>query len=136
MWRRVLKANAAYAVGTAASAAALLLLVPYLINRLSPADYGAWSLYELTIQVLNMLMVAGLDVGLMRDYWLAPDDGRRAQLTGTVILGTGLWGGTLLVGGGIVILAGANLFLHDQRLASLPALGTAWADSVLAVFLS
>ena len=136
MWHRALRANAAYAVGNAVSTGALVLLVPYLINRLSPAEYGAWSLYELTIQVLNMLMLAGLDVGLMRDYWFAPDDGKRAQLAGTVLLGTGLWGGTLLVAGGGLVLARASPLLPDQPLASLSALGTAWADSILAVFLS
>jgi len=68
MWRNLLKANLIYAFGNIANSAALFLLVPYLVNAFTPEEYGAWSIFEIAILFLNMLILTGLDVGLMREY--------------------------------------------------------------------
>jgi O-antigen/teichoic acid export membrane protein len=64
MWHSVFKANLIYALGSAANSAALFLLVPYLVNVLTPEEYGVWALLEIAIQFLNMLTLAGLEVVL------------------------------------------------------------------------
>jgi O-antigen/teichoic acid export membrane protein len=141
MWARLLKANAAYALGSAANSAALLLLVPFLVNRLSVAEYGAWSLFEVAIVVLTTLILAGSDVGLMREYWFLDDDAQRQRLTGTVILGVLAWG-TLLLGlfaalsGGAWALVPHRHSLSQLLLGSALALATAFCEALFNLLLS
>jgi O-antigen/teichoic acid export membrane protein len=92
MWSRFLRANFLYALGSAANSAALFLLVPFLVNSLSTAEYGAWSLYEITTLLLTMITLTGMDVGMMREYWFLPDDDARRRLAGTIFLAVLTWG--------------------------------------------
>ena len=100
---KIFKANIAYAIGSAASSAALFLLVPYLINSLSPDEYGAWALFEIGILFLAMLMVSGMDVGLMREYWFLESEGERRRLSGTIFITMLLWGG-FITSAGLMVL--------------------------------
>lgn len=88
MWSRLFKANLAYALGTAANSAAQLLLVPFLVHRLSLTEYGAWALFEAAILLLNMLMLAGIDVGVMREHCRLESEEERCRLAGTVTVTT------------------------------------------------
>ena len=102
---KALKVNLAYAIGSATNSAALFLLVPYLVNALTPGEYGAWSLLEIGILLLSCFLLAGLDVGLMREYWLLDGEKERARLAGTALIAAVVWG-VLLTG-----LLGAALFV-------------------------
>jgi O-antigen/teichoic acid export membrane protein len=103
MWPKALKANVAYALGSAANSAALFLLVPFLVNALSPSDYGAWAIFEIIIVFLNMLILAGLDVGLMREYWFLKSEQERQRLVGTVLLTICLWASGLTISLGVIL---------------------------------
>lgn len=108
--RQLLKTNLVYALGSAANSAALLLLLPFLVNALSAAEYGAWALYEIGILFLSMLMLAGFDIGLMRAYWALEDEHERRRLAGSVLLMVSLWSALLALGlwllGGLLQVAG------------------------------
>jgi O-antigen/teichoic acid export membrane protein len=100
------RSNIAYALGSAANSAALLLLIPYLINVLPADAYGAWAIYEIGIVFLTIIMIAGFDIGLMREYWAEQDEQKRKSLAGSifilvltwsVILALGLWFGAGLL---------------------------------------
>src|SRR5512136_1536172 len=102
MWRSLFRANIAYAIGSAAASVASLLLVPYLVNALSLQEYGAWALFDVTILLLTMLILAGLDVGLMREYWFLKDNTQRARLAGTILIAVTMWG-AVIVGAGSLL---------------------------------
>jgi O-antigen/teichoic acid export membrane protein len=129
MWSKILKANVAYALGNAANSAALFLLVPFLVNTLSPIEYGAWSLFELGILLLNMAILAGMDVGLMREYWFLEGEPERRRLIGTVLIAASVWGvglsGTL----------GATLWLLQGQfdIFSTSQLTPDWVVIILAI---
>jgi O-antigen/teichoic acid export membrane protein len=137
MWRNLLRANLAYGIGSAANSLALFLLIPYLVNTLTPAEYGAWALFEVAILLLQMLILTGLDVGLMRDYWFLANETERARLAGTVLLTIGLWGG-IVMGGGVIIVMSTGL---GSSLPGAPGnlvwvLAIAWAEAVFGLLLT
>src|SRR4030065_27845 len=93
MWRSQLRASSGYAIGNIARSAALIILTPYLVNALSPVEYGEWAYLEVVIVLVSMLMVAGLDVALMREYWDLEDEEKRSGLFVTILIGVTSWGG-------------------------------------------
>jgi O-antigen/teichoic acid export membrane protein len=76
----------AYVVGGVANSFALFLLIPYLVLRLSPTEYGIWSLFEVMTLFITMVTVGGQDVGLMRVYW-GENAAPPRPLIGTVLIG-------------------------------------------------
>jgi len=94
MLPRILHNSLIYAVGSALNSLALIILMPYLVNALSSRDFGAWAIYEIVILLLTMIILPGLDVGLMREYWYLETEDARRRLAGTVLLavtGAGLF---------------------------------------------
>jgi O-antigen/teichoic acid export membrane protein len=85
------RSSIAYAIGNALNSAALFVLIPYLINALPPAAYGAWSLIEVSILVVTLFMTAGIEIGLMREYWFVKEDDQRRQLVGTALIAVFAW---------------------------------------------
>lgn len=80
------RTHLAYAVGGVANSFALFLLIPYLVLRLSPSEYGVWSLFEVMALLITMVALGGQDVGLLRSYWGEASDPPR-PLIGTVLIG-------------------------------------------------
>lgn len=136
MWRQLLRANLVYAIGSAANSAALFLLVPYLVNVFTPEEYGAWSIFEVAILLLNMVMLAGLEVGLMREYWFLSDDKKRAQLAGSVLLTVALWGGMLFAGGVFFVAGGIRFSLPGAPLTLMEVLAIAWLETIFTLYLT
>ena len=136
MLRSHLKASAAYAIGNVARSAALVLLTPYLVNKLDPQDYGVWVLFEVAILLLTMVMEAGLPVGLMREYWDVGGDSGKASLVGTVVLAVALWGFAVTAVAAGVFRAGLLRDIAGGAANGLLVVAIAWADSVLSVFLT
>jgi O-antigen/teichoic acid export membrane protein len=91
MWKNIFKTNVAYVLGSAASSLALVVLIPFLVNNLSTEDYGIWSIYELTVTFFSMVLIAGLDSGLMREYWFIKDLNERKKLVSTIFVAIILW---------------------------------------------
>ncbi len=136
MWRNLLKANLIYAFGNIANSAALFLLVPYLVNAFTPEEYGAWSIFEIAILFLNMLILTGLDVGLMREYWFLVNDDERSQLAGNVLLAISLWGGILFFCGTALLTVGVKSSLPGAPLTLVLVLAIAWMEAVFAFYLT
>lgn len=136
MWRHLLRVNLVYVIGSAVNSAALFLLVPYLVNTLTPAEYGAWSIFEVAILLLNMVMLAGLEVGLMREYWFLENDHLRAQLAGSVLLVIALWGGILFVSGTLLVASGVHFFLPGDPFILTEVLAIAWLEALFSLFLT
>jgi O-antigen/teichoic acid export membrane protein len=103
MWRDIFKANLIYAIGSLANSAALFVLIPYLVKGLSAQEYGLWSLIEVVVLLLNMLIVAGLEIGVLREYSNATDPAQRARLLGTVLMVVAGWGLAVVLIGGLAI---------------------------------
>jgi len=136
MWRSQLKASSGYAIGNVARSAALVILTPYLINVLTPEDYGAWAYLEVVIVLLNMLMLAGLDIALMREYWVLDDEGDRSALFGTILIGVIVWGGLPALA-----LSAASAGVAGSLLPGPAGVGPwvfmiGWVESILAAFLA
>ena len=92
MWIRILKNNFVYAIGSIANSAALFLLIPFLVNAFSTEEYGAWSIYEIMILFLSIFISAGMDIGLMREYWYLESEEERGIISGTVLMAVTIWG--------------------------------------------
>lgn len=136
MWRQLLRTNLVYAIGSAANSAALFLLVPYLVNVFTPTEYGAWSIFEVAILLLNMVILAGLEVGLMREYWFLADDTTRAQLAGSILLAIALWGGILFVSGTLLVASGIHFSLPGAPFTLTEVLAIAWFEALFSLFLT
>ena len=136
MLRHLIRTNLVYAIGSAANSAALFLLVPYLVNVFTPEEYGAWSIFEVAILLLNMVMLAGLEVGLMREYWFLTDDDKRAQLTGSVLLAITLWGGILFAGALFFVASGIRFPLPGTSLMLIEVLAIAWLEAIFTLYLT
>ncbi|WP_298818091.1 lipopolysaccharide biosynthesis protein [uncultured Chloroflexus sp.] len=134
--KRLIGNSLVYAIGNAANSAALFLVIPFLINTLSPAEYGAWSIFEIATFLLYLLILAGLEVGLMRQYWFQSSEHGRARIVGTTILAvTGL--GLLVVGvGTALILTGVGNDLSGTPLSLLLVLWIGWSDALVTLFLT
>lgn len=134
--KKILSHGVIYAVGNAANSAALLLLVPYLIKVLPTAEYGAWAIFEIVIFLLTMLNTAGLEVGLMREYYFQRDEQQRARLAGTIFLMISVLGMLItLIGTGIVI-SGIDFGLPGAPFTLLTVLGIGWSDALCTFFLT
>ena len=136
MARGQISASAVYAVGNLARGGALLALTPFLVNSLTTDEYGRWALSEVVILLATMVMVAGLDIGLMREYWQLPSEKRRAEtlglLTVAVMVSGMLW---FVVGLGLGTGGALDLGTGNETPWVL-ALASAWTESVMALFLA
>lgn len=136
MWGKLIRSNIAYTIGSISNGIAMLLLVPFLVNSLTIAEYGAWAIYEVTIYILITVFSLGLEVGLMRDYLFMEED-RRKQLVSTVLFASLIWGcilfGILFTLNGLVpetaIPGGSRSLAFWVPLIS-------WLESTFLVFLS
>jgi O-antigen/teichoic acid export membrane protein len=127
----VLQKNVLYAIGGAGNSLALTLLVPYLVQSLTRGQFGAWALSEVVIVLLSTVIVLGLDVGLMKEYWYAKEAEERRRLTGTVLLAQVFWSA-------IVFVLGFSIITRpwvSQRLAGTIEMTNAvrWGGMVLAI---
>ncbi len=134
--KKILGHSVIYAIGNAANSAALLLLIPYLINALTPAEYGAWSIFEVTIFLLNLLSLAGLEVGLMREYWFQDDEQWRARLVGNTLMMVSVIGMVIMVGGASLIAGGIDFDLPGAPHTLLLVLAIGWSEAIFTVFLT
>lgn len=100
---KLVRTNLAYTLGSAANSAALFILIPFLIRALTTEEYGAWSLLEVVILLFHWLLLAGLDVGLMREYWFVEGEDERRQLVGTALSAVMIWGAILLTVSGALL---------------------------------
>lgn len=133
---RIISSSLIYAIGNAANSAALLLIIPYLINTLTPAEYGAWSIFEIAIFLLNLLSLAGLEVGLMREYWFQDDEQRRARLVGNTLMVAGAIGMVIAAGGAGLVAGGIDFDLPGAPHTLLLVLAIGWSEAMFTVFLT
>jgi O-antigen/teichoic acid export membrane protein len=75
-----------------------------------------------------MIVLAGMDVGLMRQYWYLQDDLERRRLTGTVLIAVTAWGVLLVVGGAVALYV-----LREHSFVAQIGLPTNTAILVLAI---
>jgi O-antigen/teichoic acid export membrane protein len=136
MLRSQVGANIAYALGRVASSAGLLILMPFLVNQLTAVEYGVWVMLEIAVLLGVMVVLLGMDVGLMRIYWLLESELERRRLTGTILLWVAIWGLGL-----VVFAAGLGTDTFSRALGGAPSAwvwagATAWAEGLLAVLLA
>ena len=115
MIQRLLKVNFVYAIGSVANGAALFLLIPFLVKYLSTADFGLWSISEVMIYFLSLVIMAGMDIYLMREYWFLKSESERSLLAGTMLGMVTVWGaGMLTLFTIMVLLLSKNGILFNQ----------------------
>jgi O-antigen/teichoic acid export membrane protein/transcriptional regulator with XRE-family HTH domain len=137
MWRNLIKANTAYALGSISNGIALVLLVPILVNTLTSREYGAWAIYEVSIYILITFFSLGLEVGLMREYWHLDTPESRRRLISTILIAALVWGGIFYaIGLFIVNIVAAGSILGNSSSAAMWVPTIAWTESVLLILLS
>lgn len=130
MGRDLFKTNLIYAVGSLANSAALFILIPYLVNGLSPQEYGLWSLTEIAVMLLSAVMLSGMDIGMMREYWAETDLARRPTILGTAIIGGTGWTLVVCLGCGLALapLLGRSVAPTTRWLVlAIAAVDSLWA---------
>jgi O-antigen/teichoic acid export membrane protein len=115
MLQRLLKVNVVYAIGSTANGAALFLLIPFLVKYLGTSDFGLWSLSEIAIYFLTLVILAGMDVYLMREYWFLKSEPERKLLVGTMLSMVIIWGtGIIILLTVVVVLFFKNGIFFNQ----------------------
>lgn len=137
-WKQMAKSNLAYLVGSVANTGVLLLLVPYLVNKLTTNEFGAWSLYEIMTLVLITIISLGLDTGLMRQYWYLKDETERARLVGSTLVAVLLWSVVLMCLTSLMILSIATPVegIFDRKDLLILVIATGSFEGILAIFLA
>lgn len=131
-----IKSNITYAVGNIANSATLLLLVPLLVRSMPATEYGSWSIFEISITFLTIVINAGLYVGFMRHYWLVEDKKQRVHLFSTALWTLIIWGGIIVAIGTVLLFLGIKLDLPNaaQNLGWVLVIG--WIESIFNLFLT
>jgi O-antigen/teichoic acid export membrane protein len=108
--RGIIRSNAAiYLLGTIASRIGAIVLIPLYTRRLTPADYGEFSLAISLLQLLPMCTSLGLTAGIARVFFDASDREAGMRSMGAVARGM-----VFLVIGMLAVLAtGLGLFAPD-----------------------
>ena len=104
--KQALKSNFIYLIGSLANGAALFLLLPYFITSLSPLEFGVWSVFEVVLVFLNIVVLAGLDVYMMRNYWAVDDKQEQKRMIGALFIILTVWGSFCSL---IVVIVGSLL---------------------------
>jgi len=84
-----------YAVGNIGLRAASFLLIPLYAHVLSKADFGRLATVIFTVQIMLVLMNAGVREALVRFSSEARENGRTGELLGTCLLITAIAGGVV-----------------------------------------
>lgn len=134
--KRIFSNSIIYAIGNAANSAALLLIIPYLINTLTPTEYGAWAIFEITIFFLNLFILAGLEVGLMREYWFQADERGRARLVGNTLMMVGAIGMVIVLSGSGLVLSGIDFGLPGAPYTLFMVLALSLSEALFTIFLT
>ncbi len=136
MWIKVIYANLAYAIGTALTSAGLFVLIPILTRYLSPGEFGAWTIFEITILFLTTVMISGMDSGLMRHYDDVTSSDHQSRFAGSVIVAVSLASAMIVLGGCGLLLLGQRTGLPGSRAAIALTIGIAGSESVFTMILN
>ncbi len=139
MLQRFLKVNIVYTIGSVANGAALFLLIPFLVKYLSTADFGLWSISEVMIYFLSLVIMAGMDIYLMREYWFLKSESERRLLTGTMLGMVTLWGvGILILFTIVIFLLSKNgiLFNHFDPIVLVLIAAIGFTEVIFTLLLS
>ena len=131
----LIRSNITYAIGNAANSAMLVILVPILVRAIPAEEYGAWSIFEISITLLTLIINAGLYVGLMRQYWLFENKEQQQQLFSTALLAVVVWGAVVVGLGFIVVQLNPNLDLPNASNNLRWVLIISWIESIFNLFL-
>src|SRR5688572_4571463 len=94
-YRELLKHSSVYAAGQVLSRATSLILLPVYTRYLSASDYGCIAILDLTINVLAILIGAGMAQAVSRFHFLATTDNERHEIWWTAL--------TLIISGGLCL---------------------------------
>jgi O-antigen/teichoic acid export membrane protein len=114
-----------FAGAALASKAVSFLMLPFYTRQLTPADYGALELVELSLDLMTIVAGSRLLAGVFRFYYKAKSDAdRRAVISTalwTVCLGYAVIGGIALIGAPLIAqyVLGAARYTHLVRLGAL-----------------
>ena len=75
-----------YGLGFVLGRAASFVMLPIYTRFLTPADYGVLQLVQMTVEVAAILLAAGINNGVLRFYFKAPDDAQRQRVVATAFL--------------------------------------------------
>ena len=75
-----------YGLGATASQLVGFFLIPLYTRYLTPADYGALAIFQVTVTVLSIVFVMGLGSALFRSYFSYEDEDSRKTVVSTAFL--------------------------------------------------
>jgi len=92
LMKKILRSNFIYMTGSLANGIALFLLLPYFVTAFSPSEFGVWSVFEVVLVFLNIVVLAGLDVYMMRNFWAVNDKQEQKRMIGSLLIILTVWG--------------------------------------------
>ncbi len=90
--RTILKHSSIYSFGILINRIAGFILLPIFARYITPTEYGIYSLFVLTIAVLEILSILGINTALIRYYYVYDGEEDRKRLISTSLI-------TILVSG-------------------------------------
>jgi O-antigen/teichoic acid export membrane protein len=100
--RDLLKHSVVYGIGQVLTRLASVVLLPFYTRYLSPADYGATAILDLSAQVLGILIGGGLVVAANRFHFERAETARQQAVWWTSLIMVGLVA-TAVAGSGMVL---------------------------------
>jgi len=83
---RLSKHSLIYSFGVAITQLVSFLLLPVYTRYLTPDDYGVLEIFQVTLSILTVLFVMGLNSALFRSYYACDDDRDRKAVVSTAFL--------------------------------------------------
>lgn len=76
-----------YGLGTVINSVVAILLLPVYTRYLTPTDYGIKELISITVDVIGILLAAGVSGGVLRFYFEYEDEKKRNEVISTATIG-------------------------------------------------
>ncbi|MBO9339597.1 MAG: oligosaccharide flippase family protein [Chloroflexus sp.] len=134
--KRIFANSVIYAIGNAANSAALFLVIPYLVNKLTTQEYGAWSIFEIATMLANLFILAGLEVGLMRGYWWQADATLRSRIVGSTLITVAVTGAVITGAGMLLAAHGIGRDFPGAPFTLILVLLIGWSDALFNLILT
>ncbi len=85
-WKKLGKDTLLYGFGVALSRMVSIIMLPVYTRFLTPADYGILQLLDIALEVVSILMVAGMATGVTRFYFKAKTTKKRNSVVFTAFI--------------------------------------------------
>ena len=113
VYRRILKGSGIYSIVTLAYRCSSIVMLPLFTRCLTPSEYGAMEILDISLNVFGMIFGANFATALFYHYNAAESESERKAVISTTVLGSALLG-FVAASIGIAVSSPLSMFVFQQ----------------------